>query len=352
MKAIPLHITAVAIIAAIGLASIACAYDTQTYPGEMWIQLASPAELGWDIAKLDDAKAFAATLDTEAVMVVQHGVVVSAWGNYDRKYMCHSMRKAMLSALYGPYVESGKIKLTSTLADLGIDDKELLTDAEKQATVADLLSARSGVYHPAAYEPDSMKENRPARESHAHGTFWFYNNWDFNTLVTIFEQSTGEKIWNDFDQRIATPIGMEDFKESDGRYLFEEQSIHPAYLIIMSARDLARFGLLMARGGRWKGKQVVPEAWVRESTATYSDAGDLGGYGYMWWTTGPDNAKLWGVDVDEGSFALAGSNGHFVLIMPESDIVIVHRVNTTLGNREVTYQNLSALLQKVLAAHD
>ena len=350
MKVSRLHVAAVLVLTEFGLASAAYAYDTQTFPGETWVELASPTELGWDAAKLDGAKAFAVTLQTEAVMVVQHGVIVYTWGRNDRKYMCHSMRKAMLSALYGPYVESGKINLTSTLADLGIDDKEHLTDAEKQATVADLLSARSGVYLPAAYAPQSMDDNRPQRGSHAHGTFWFYNNWDFNTLLTIFENATGAKIWNDFGKRIATPIGMEDFKETDGRYLFEEQSIHPAYLINMSARDLARFGLMMARGGHWGEKQVIPESWVRESTATYSDAGDRGGYGYLWWTTGRADAKLLGVDVDEGSFALTGLGGHFVLIMPASDIVIVHRVNTTLDDREVSDRDVTSLLQKILAA--
>ena len=72
----------------------------------------------------------------------------------------------------------------------------------------------------------------------------------------------------------------------------------------------------------------------------------------MWWTTGPNDAKLWGMDVDEGSFALAGSGGHFVLIMPASDIIIVHRVNTTLDDREVNGRDLSTLLQKILAARE
>lgn len=72
------------------------------------------------------------------------------------------------------------------MAELGIDDNEpRLTDEEKRATVHDLLKARSGVYHPALYETARMKEKRPPRHSHASGTFWYYNNWDFNVLGTI-----------------------------------------------------------------------------------------------------------------------------------------------------------------------
>jgi len=60
----------------------------------------------------------------------------------------HSIRKSYLSALYGIHVHEGRIQLSKTLADLGIDDQSPLTAVEKRATVADLLKARSGVYHP------------------------------------------------------------------------------------------------------------------------------------------------------------------------------------------------------------
>jgi CubicO group peptidase (beta-lactamase class C family) len=57
-----------------------------------------------------------------------------------------------------------------------------------------------------------MKAKRPKRHSHAPGTFWYYNNWDFNAFGTIFEQETGTKIFEEFDRRIAKPLQMEDFK--------------------------------------------------------------------------------------------------------------------------------------------
>jgi CubicO group peptidase (beta-lactamase class C family) len=60
--------------------------------------------------------------------------------------------------------------------------------------------------------------------------------------------------------------------------------MHPAYLFKMSARDLARFGVLYQKLGNWKGNQIIPEAWIDESTMAYSvDDEDAGmGYGYMW----------------------------------------------------------------------
>jgi CubicO group peptidase (beta-lactamase class C family) len=59
-------------------------------------------------------------------------------------------------------------------------------------------------------------------------------------------------------------------------------SIHDYYLFRMSARDLARFGLLFLRRGRWKNQQIISSDWIRESTASHSKWGQEGGYGYMW----------------------------------------------------------------------
>ncbi|XOK15517.1 serine hydrolase domain-containing protein (plasmid) [Agrobacterium tumefaciens] len=222
-------------------------------------QNADPASAGWSVERLKAALDYAATLKPTAVMVVQDGKVIASWGDVSREVNVASVRKSLLSALYGIAVAEGHIDLGSTLADLGIDDKPpALTAAEKQATVRDLLMARSGLYHPAAYETGDMRRNRPERGSHAPGTFCWYNNWDFNALGTIYQQQTGEDIFQSFAQRIAAPIGMEDFSARDGRYIAERQSEHPAYPFSLSARDAARFGQLFLDGGRWNGRQIIP----------------------------------------------------------------------------------------------
>lgn len=132
---------------------------------------------------------YAATLKPTAVMVVQNGEVIANWGEVSRKVNVASVHKSLLTALYCIAVSEGRIDLGSTLADLGMDDKPpVLTGAEKQATVRDLLMARSGIYHAAVYETADIRQKRPERESHAPGTFWFYNNWDFDALGTIYRQ--------------------------------------------------------------------------------------------------------------------------------------------------------------------
>jgi len=206
-----------------------------------------PEEVGWSSEKLEEAKAFAEKIDSAAVMVLVDGKVFINWGDVDKNYQCHSIRKPFLSALYGIYRKRGKIDLNLTLEELNIDDiPPSLSKEEKKATVRDLLKSRAGVYHEAAAETKIMADTRPVRGSHPPGTFFYYNNWSFNALGTIFEQETGAKIFEAFKKEIADPIGMEDFSVENCRYFYDEdKSKHPAYSFRMSARDMARFGLLI-----------------------------------------------------------------------------------------------------------
>ncbi len=322
-------------------------------PGKSWETLTDgeAAAAGWSRAKLAEARDYSTNLNTEAVFIVTRGKVLAAWGAVDRKFNIHSIRKSFLSAMYGVRVAEGKIRLDATMADLGIDDNEpRLTEVEKRATVHDLLNARSGVYHPALYETAAMKAKRPVRHSHAPGTFWYYNNWDFNALGTIYEQRAGAGIYEDFKRLIADPLGMEDYKVTDGNYVTGEDSIHRAYPFRMTARDMARFGLLYLRGGEWNGKQVVPAAWVKESVVSYSDAGTSGGYGYLWWIE-RDGKHFPNVTVPAGSYSARGAGGHYILVLPKLDLVIVHRVNTDIPDRRVEATEFGALTHRILQAH-
>ena len=130
----------------------------------------------------------------------------------------------------------------------------------------------------------------------------------------------------------------------------------------MSARDLARFALLYLHDGRWKDRQIVPSAWVRESTQSYSEAFpafETGyGYGYLWWIGFPSNNGAPTVIVPPGTFAAMGSEGQYAFVIPAYDLVFVHRINSDVpvgtlpGQRkpEPTIQQLARLLWLLLSA--
>ncbi len=318
-----------------------------------WETISNPDSVGWSSEKLEEARYYSRTIQTAAVMIIYDGKVLYQWGEVAHKFKVHSCRKSLLSALYGIHVDNGNIDLSKTMGELGIDDiPPSLSELEKTATIRMLLQARSGIYHPAAAEVPSMQNNRPERYSHAPGTFYYYNNWDFNALGTIFNQETGTDLFEEFKRSIADPIGMEAFLVDDCKYEYELVSIHPAYKFRMTARDMARFGLLFLQKGKWNGVQIISEDWITESTSSYSEVnnnGEINGYGYMWIIAIDTGDHLPNVDLPVGSYAAAGAGGHWCIVIPDYNLVIVHRVNTDIGH-DVLDHEVGLLIKKILDA--
>jgi CubicO group peptidase (beta-lactamase class C family) len=319
-------------------------------PGAEWQRLISPEQAGWPAAKLEKIHEFVEEIGSTSAMIVQHGVVVATWGDVAHKSNLHSCRKSLLNALIGIAVAEDKINLDDTLEKLGIDDnKPSLTAEEKRATVRDLLEARSGVYHPAAYETRGMEEQKPWRGSHAPGAFWYYNNWDFNALGFIYEKQAGDRIFEAFYQRIAQPIGMQDFKPRDGHYINSRESRFPAYVFDMSARDFARYALLYLHGGKWNDAQVVPSEWVKASTRPYSDT-ESGGYGYLWWTGDSASGRPQEIAFPRGSFWAEGHLGQYAVVVPSLDLIVVNRLDDRMTKRRVDKRQMAQLVQMVVDA--
>ncbi len=311
------------------------------------MRFADPAEAGFSPAKLEAAREYYESLDAGGALLIYDGAVLASWGDVERRFMCHSVRKSFMSAAFGARVDRGDIDLDQTLAQLGIDDHvegvEPLTEIEKGATILHLLQARSGVYRLAAYEP--AENPKPDRHSHAPGTNWCYNNWDFNTLVTIFMQAVGD-LFIDFEKTIATPIGMQDYRPRDGYlHLQPNMSEHPAYPFRMSARDMARFGLLYLRDGRWGAEQVLSEDWVARSQTSYSEAWGGAGYGLLWWISGVPELK------EVGMYSALGAGGHSIDVLPGAKLVLAFRVDT-FTSRRVPSESRETLIKMILDARD
>jgi CubicO group peptidase (beta-lactamase class C family) len=325
------------------------------FPEKHWDYIKNVSTYGYTMEGLKKAKTYADSINTEAVIIVVNGKILYEWGSVDQKYNTHSIRKSFLSALYGNYVQKGIINIDLTMEELGVDDNPPLSEEEKEATIRDCLKARSGIYHPALYESKGMKALKPERYSEKAGIHWYYNNWDFNATGTIFTKLTGKDIFEAIKTEIADPIQMEDYTPQDGNYVSGEESIHRAYPFRVTARDLARFGLLMLNNGKWKNKQLIPETWVKESTSYHSDATlySSDGYGYMWWVAKDYNKfpHLPGVTLKEGTYSARGSGGHYVLVIPEYNMVLVHRVNTDKQNNRVSKKEFGKLVKLILASH-
>jgi CubicO group peptidase (beta-lactamase class C family) len=269
---------------------------------------------------------------TTTLMAVHGRDVVFSFGPTDRPSRIASARKSLLAMLYGKPVAQGTIRLDATLADLGIDDIGGLLPIEREARVRDLLAARSGVYHPAANNGDDAAA-APPRGSQQPGSYFLYNNWDFNALGDIYEQQTGRNLYKAFAEDIATPLGMEDFRLGQQRRGGDAtRSWHMAYPFLLSARDMARIGELMLAHGAWDGQQLVPADWTRTITTPVTRASEMHppraarrgvDYGYLWWIPEePSDSPL------AGAYLAWGYFGQFILVVPKRDMVVVHKYDT------------------------
>jgi hypothetical protein len=95
----------------------------------------------------------------------------------------------------------------------------------------------------------------------------------------------------------------------------------PLITFRLTARDLARFGLLMLRNGSWNGTQLIPAGWIEESTHAYTTdtrplASDGAGYGYLWWVNG--------FGLPEKSFSGRGALAKYLVAFPERGLVVVY----------------------------
>ena len=291
---------------------------------------------GWDKQKLDEAFQLACESGTTTLMVITHADVVKSMGELDQPLRVHSIRKALLSAIVGQHVGKGpgQINLDSTLAELNINDKpNPLTPLQQQAKVLHLIKSVSGINHEAAAEDGLLKEEKDKRLGHIPnppGAVWAYNNWDYNTLTTVFEKETGMTVYKAFKTGIAEPIGMQDFSKNSVFYNYAKRlSKHPKAGFKMSARDLARFGQLYLNNGKWQGNQIIAAAWIDRITQDYTITGEKGprsAHGYLWWVPVDQQSRDFGIP--EGSFWASGFCMQIVWVIPAWDSVIVHQFDT------------------------
>ena len=355
---------ALVLLIALGAVAIACGPQrartpataaATIFPAAAWDQHVRPEAAGFCAAGLEQVTARARELSTSAMMAVVGGKVVYEYGDVSQVSYLASVRKSILAMMYGNYVKSGLIKLDKTLAELNVDDNQGLSPLERRATIADLLGARSGVYHPASNPGDSLAD-APLRGSQQPGTYFLYSNWDFNALGTIFEQETKQDIYDALEKDIARPIGMQDFDRRTHRRTGDAtRSRHLAYHMNLSTRDMARVGYVMLRNGRWNREQIVPEDWARRISSAVTPVNQMNpasfrkgpfGYGYLWWVwDGPFSTGPY-----DGAYTGRGAVGQFITVFPKLDLVVAHK--TVPGeNRNVSAEQYQELLDRLVSAH-
>lgn len=319
-----------------------------------WTYNETPELSGWDALKAQEYNRY--IIDSTAVtglVIVQDGQIVFEYGDIRENSYIASCRKSVLAMLYGKYVEDGTIDLKKTIKALDIEDVEGILPVEQEATIQDLISARSGIYHPEGY-PGGMQQFAPERGSVKPGEYWLYSNWDFNVAGYVFEKETGKNIYDEVGTQLAEPLGMEDWDRS----LQEKQgdttiSRYLAYPMWFSTRDMAKIGQLMLNKGAWNGKQILSESWIEEmlkqrttheeintNVPVFRDSGVNFGYGYMWWLfEDMDDPKL------KGAYAALGAMGQAIAIYPEINTVVAYKTKAAYRRSNSSQTRLNLLVK-------
>lgn len=291
----------------------------------------------------DDLKNFTKYLrknhNTTSMLVLQKGKVLYEYGNTSKINYLASCRKSILAMLYGKYVENGTIDLNETIGSIGIDEDDGLLPIEKQATVDNIITSRSGVFHIPAnggYDVNNIKK----RGSVQPGEYFVYNNWDFNVGGYILEKKSGNTIYEEIEQQLAIPLGFQDWHIKNQRKSKKnDKSRYQAFHIYISTRDMAKVGQLMLNKGKWNGKQLISEEWIKKITSVVTPVDIVNqrfgltekapvqiAYGYMWWLfehfySNPDF---------EGAYTATGWGGQFITVIPKLDMVIAHKTRVDL----------------------
>jgi CubicO group peptidase (beta-lactamase class C family) len=161
---------------------------------------------------------------------------------------------------------------------------------------------------------------------------------------------------------------MQDFARASQRKSGDaKQSQFLAYHMFLSTRDMARIGLLMLRDGDWGGRQVASREWVRRISSLVTPfhemnppnqralgTGSRWGYGYMWWVWDAPNSP----GPFQGAYTGRGAGGQFITVLPQLDMVIAHKTDTSQTvvqgaskrNRAVSTAEYDAILRLLIAA--
>jgi CubicO group peptidase (beta-lactamase class C family) len=325
--------------------------NNKCFPDSVWQKHDSIEKIGYDSQKLTELRKYVIdSLNTTGLFIIVDGKCLFEYGDVEELSYIASCRKSLLSMMYGKYVENETINLDMTLEELEFDDIHGLLPIERKATIRNLITARSGIYHPASNDGDNS-EHAPPRGSVTPGDYYLYNNWDFNAAGEIFEKRTKKNIYKTFEQDIAVPIKMQDFKIEKQRKIGDTtKSKYLAYHFWISTRDMARVGLLMLNDGNWNGNKLIPADWVELTTSIFTPTSQFNpefqrewnlAYGYMWWIWKDDN------EVFDGSFYASGARGQFLLIIPKLNMVISHKTKYAY-RRRVQFPEFRDLVYKII----
>jgi len=332
-------------------------------PRDTWERRA-PADVGIDAAKLNEAIEFMKTHETAAPardfsdqeiifgqllgsiptergatngLVIRHGFIVAEFGDTLRPDPTYSVAKSMLSTVAGIAIDRGLIPT--------VDDPvfNLIKDGGYDSPHNRLITWRNHLQQESEWEGEMWGKNAnfigkdafgrgemKPRAIQEPGALYEYNDVRINRFALSLLRVFKKPVPDVFRDEVMNPIGASTtwkWVPYANAYVHIDGKRMPSVSggtrwgggVWINSQDLARFGLLWLRGGRWRDRQIVSPSYVKMATAPSAHGPD---YGFLWWL----NTKQgqWTGSPKDAYWAL-GSGGNYVYIDPTHDLLVVWR---------------------------
>ena len=383
-------LSSVAVIAAtLVLSARQTAAPASTYfPGKGAWEKREPAALGMDKAKLDEAIAFALKNENQNTkdlaadipnsfrneapynnligptqvragmngVVIYRGYQVAEWGDTARADMTFSVTKSFLSTVVGVAYDRKLIKdLNDRVATYMPKGVDLFTSEHNAPITWDHLLRQTSDWYGTLWEKpdwaDRPTENGatpadwPNRPKRAPGTFYKYNDVRVNVLSLATLYVMKQPLPEVLKASIMDPIGASDtwhWEPYQNAYVTIDGKKMPSVPggghhgggMFINAHDMARFGYLFLRNGKWNGKQLISEKWIgmARTPGTGTNSGSKT-YGFMnWFLNNPAPAGANGQPgrkqyplAPETAVSFNGNGSNLIYMDWENDLVVVVR---------------------------
>jgi len=276
-------------------------------------------------------------------LVIRHGYIVAEFGDTERVDMTFSVTKSFLSAVAGLAFDRGLIKDVNDPIKKYVNDGGFASAHNSKITWHHMLQQTSE-WEGNLWEKPHTIDERPGHTLKEPGTNYNYNDVRVNrlslALLRLFQRPLPEVLKNE----IMNPIGASDrwvwngYRNSDvvinGRKINSVSGGgHWGGGMFINSRDMARFGLLFLRRGKWRDRQLVSEKWIDMMTIPSQQNEN---YGYLWWLS------RW-PDLKRQPFAARGAGGNVIWVSPEHDLVVVLRWAT---KHEDIYKRIAAAIKQ------
>ena len=364
---------------ALHLLLVAAAPDSAYYPPAGSWTKKTPAEAGLDPSKLDEAIAFAKTHESDRAMdfsdqerifgsllgsvptkrshtngvVIYKGYVVAEFGDTTWVDPTYSVAKSMLSTVAAIAVRDGKIP------NLDEPVTKLVKDGGYESPRNSLVTWKMHLQQETEWQGNMWGKNddfvgtvafgageRKPRELQRPGTYYEYNDVRINRLALSLLRTFRKPVPEVFRDEVMNVIGASNawkwvpyhnsYVEIDGKKMASVSGgTRWGGGMWINSWDMARFGYLWLRGGKWGDKQVLPQAYVKAATAPSAHGPD---YGYLWWL---NTAQKNYPGLPANVYGARGAGSNTITILPDHDLVVVWRWHA--GNE-------AELVKRILAA--